>query len=240
MYAMDRLIVANWKENPASLADATALAKATADIQVPEGVTVVVAAPLPYVASIAALAPELMLASQDISVLPQGAHTGEVGAEILKDLGVRYAIVGHSERRALGETDGNVAAKAQAALEAGIMPIVCVGESRNVRDQGMEAVQVFLATQLASVPDAPEVVVAYEPIWAIGSGTADDPASAAELARWIAGLLAPRVDKVRVLYGGSANPENASAFLADAAIGGLLVGGASLDAAKFGAIVNAS
>lgn len=237
---MDRLIVANWKQNPSTLADALTLAAGAAGLNVPAGVTVVVAPPLPYVASIGQANPFLVLGAQDLSLLPPGAHTGEVGADILKDLGVRYVIVGHSERRALGEMDGNVAAKAQAAVESGITPIVCVGEPRGVREQGTEAVKMFLTSQLASVPDGADVVVAYEPIWAIGSGTADDPASAADIARWIAGLLEPRVKSVRVLYGGSANPENVSAFLSDPAIGGLLVGGASLDAVKFGAIVNAT
>jgi triosephosphate isomerase (TIM) len=237
---MDRLIVANWKQNPATLADSLTLAAGVAGLSAPGGVSVVVAPPLPYLGSVGRENPLLVLGAQDVSVLPPGPHTGEVGAEILKDLGVRYVIVGHSERRALGEMDGNVAAKAQAAVSAGLVPIVCVGEPRGVREQGMDAVKMFLATQLAAVPDGADTVVAYEPIWAIGSGNADDPASAADIARWIAGLLEGRVRSVRVLYGGSATPENASAFLADPAIGGLLVGGASLDAGKFAAIVNAS
>lgn len=233
------LIVANWKHNPVTLADALALASGIAKTQPAADRQVVVCPPFPYLAPIHAAHPEFVLGSQDVSALPQGAFTGEVGAGIVSDLGVRYAIIGHSERRALGETDEDVTAKVMAAVAAGLTPIVCIGEDREVKDAGAEAVRAFLQLQLGSIPDAPGLVVAYEPIWAIGSGTADDPASAGETARWIAEYLGYLDIKATVLYGGSTNPENAAAFLAQDGIGGLLVGGASLDVAKFARMMSA-
>ncbi len=236
---MNRLIVGNWKHNPTDLASALGLAQGIAAIEVPEGVAMVVCPPAPYLAPIHGQSAGLALGAQDVSTMAAGAHTGEVGTAILADLGVSYVIVGHSERRAKGETDLDVSAKTAAVLAAGLRPIVCIGEPRSIRDQGMEAVQAYLRMQLDALPAHPEMVIAYEPIWAIGSGTADDPASAAQVATYIAEYCAPRIPSCRVLYGGSATPENAAAFLSEASIGGLLVGGASLDAVKFSAIVRA-
>ena len=237
--AMNRMIVANWKHNPATLEEALALGAGIAAIPVPDGSQVVACAPYPDLAPLIAANPGLTVGAQDLSTQPLGAHTGEVGAELLRGLGVTAVIIGHSERRAMGETDAEVGEKVRVAREAGLTPVMCVGEPREVREQGMDAVHEHLGAQLQAMPDGADAIVAYEPIWAIGSGTADDPASAAEVAAWIAGYLAPRVARVMVLYGGSATPDNAAAFLAQPAIGGLLVGGASLDAAKFAGIVGA-
>lgn len=236
---MNRLIVANWKHNPATASAAHELAAQTAGIEAVEGVQVVVCPPYTYVETIHEAQPQLVLGSQDISTQDIGAHTGEVGGEILKNLGVQYAIIGHSERRAMGESDEEVTYKVRAASAAGIMPIVCVGEDEEVREAGMDAVYAFLQEQLSAIPDVAQLVVAYEPIWAIGTGKADNPASAGEVARYIKEYLGYLNIEVRVLYGGSANPENAAGFLNEPGIGGLLVGGASLDEEKFAAIVHA-
>lgn len=236
---MNRLIVGNWKHNPVSLAEALALAHAEAAIVPQEGTTVVVCPPEAYLEPIREACPGLVLGAQDVSAVPQGAYTGETGASILKDLGVTYAIIGHSERRALGETDEDVTAKIMAAVATGITPILCVGEDAETKEQGEDAVKAFLQSQLGAIQEKGEVIIAYEPIWAIGTGNADDPANAAKTATWIAEYLGYLGMQARVLYGGSTNPENAGAFLAESAIGGLLVGGASLDAAKFAGIVNA-
>jgi len=237
---MQRLLIANWKHHPARLFEALELASGLAAIEVPEGSAVVVCPPYPYLAPVRVASPGLLLGSQDISAQEPGAFTGEVGAAILADLGVAYAIVGHSERRALGETDAQVASKARAALAAGIFPVICVGESREIQSAGDEAVRAFLAGQLAAVPDDSDAIVAYEPLWAIGSGLAATATDASATARWIASELGDRVASLTVLYGGSVTPANAAAFLAEPDLGGLLVGGASLDAASFSAIVTAA
>lgn len=236
---MNRLIVGNWKHNPVTLADALTLAKAEAAIAVPEGTTVVVCPPEAYLEPIREACPDLILGSQDVSALPQGPFTGETGGDIIKNLGVTYAIIGHSERRAMGETDEDVAAKIMAAVATGLTPIVCIGEDAETKALGEEAVKTHLQAQLGSIQEQGDVIIAYEPIWAIGTGNADDPANAATTAKWIAEYLGYLGMKARVLYGGSTTPDNAAAFLADPAIGGLLVGGSSLDATKFAGIVNA-
>lgn len=236
---MNRLIVGNWKHNPGTLAEALALAQGVVRIEAPENVDVVACPPLPYLSGIRALHPDLPLGVQDVSSQPLGAHTGEVGTAIFKSLDISYAIIGHSERRVLGETDEEIAAKVSAALSAGITPIVCIGEGRTVQELGSDAVRAFLTKQLDAIPDGAGIVIAYEPIWAIGSGIADDPERAGTTAHFIAEYVAPRMQNVRVLYGGSATAENASTFLEQDAIDGLLVGGASLDATKFAGIVHA-
>lgn len=233
---MHRLIVANWKHNPTSLDAALALAGAESAVSAQE-VEVVICPPTAYLAPIRAAHPDLVLGAQDVSAVPQGAYTGETGTAILADLGVRYAIVGHSERRAMGESDEDVTAKILAATAAGITPILCVGEDADVRAQGEDAVHAFLQEQLGALSGQAEAIVAYEPIWAIGTGNADEPESAAKTAAWIIEYLGYLDTKARVLYGGSTNPDNAAAFLAQENISGLLVGGASLDPAKLGAMV---
>lgn len=235
---MDSLIVANWKHNPVSLTEALALADAEAHITETRH-SLVICPPTAYLAPIRAAHPDLALGAQDVSAAPQGAYTGETGARILADLGVRYAIVGHSERRALGESDEDVTAKVLAAADAGITPILCVGEDADVRQQGEDAVRAFLQEQLGAVSGQPEALVAYEPVWAIGTGVADDPARAGETAAWIAEYLGYLGTSARVLYGGSTSPDNAAAFLRQEDIAGLLVGGASLDAAKLASMLRA-
>ena len=184
---------------------------------------------------------------QDCHASPSGAHTGDISALMLKDAGAQFAIVGHSERRAdHGETDAQVREKAQAAIAAGLTPIICVGETRVEREAGQA--ETVVATQLAgSVPDAAaanEVVIAYEPVWAIGTGLTPTNADIAQMHDGIRKLLVERFggrgETIRILYGGSLKPANAKEILAVENVNGGLVGGASLLANDFFAIISAA
>ncbi len=184
------------------------------------------------------------LGGQDCHSEQAGAHTGDIGAEMLKDAGCTYAIVGHSERRAdHGEDDATVRAKAEAVRAAGLTPIVCVGETADERAAG-RALAVIERQVSGSLPRAggsADLVVAYEPVWAIGTGRTATPGDVAEAHAHIRALLARLLgegtaDTTRILYGGSVNPGNASELLAAAEVDGALVGGASLDAGDFWAI----
>jgi triosephosphate isomerase len=192
----------------------------------------------------------ISLASQDVCWATQGAFTGEVGPLQLVDLGCRYAIVGHSERRQLfGETDEIVQRKARAVLDHGVRPIVCIGETLEERDAG-QAEQVVVRQLRAAMRDldaeaAGQVVVAYEPIWAIGTGRNAQPADAQHMHSRIRATLAelfgqPLAERTRVLYGGSVKPDNAQALMTQPDLDGALVGGASLLAESFCAIVAAA
>jgi len=186
------------------------------------------------------------LAAQNVNPEAQGAFTGEVSAAMLADVGCRYAIVGHSERRSLyGEDDAFVASKARALLERGIRPIVCVGETLAQREAGQtfSLIGSQLAGSLAEIPAerAPEVVIAYEPVWAIGTGRTATPAMAQEVHAFVREQLAGRfraaAQVMRIQYGGSVKPENVDDLMAQADIDGALVGGASLDPEAFARIV---
>src|SRR5690606_28284859 len=226
---------------------------------VPPGPVEVVLCPpftaLPAVAAVleaggagpAGAAGPVALGAQDLHWEERGAFTGEVSAGMLTALGCRYVIVGHSERRALfGESDEIVARKVARARQAGLTPILCVGESLEERRAGrLEAVILGqLEAVLSRLDPAVGLVIAYEPVWAIGTGEAASPADAGEVARLIrrrlAALSAAAAGQVRILYGGSVNPDNAGAFFADPDVDGALVGGASLDAGAFTAIVAAA
>jgi triosephosphate isomerase len=188
------------------------------------------------------------IAAQNMHEEGSGAFTGEVSAAMLLDLGVEAVVLGHSERRQyFGESDEALSRKVPAALDAGLEPILCVGESEQARDAGQtEAVlERQIQADLAQIEGLrfPEVVVAYEPIWAIGTGRTATPEQAQEAIAFIRDLLresgAP-ADRVRILYGGSVKPANAAELLAMHDIDGALVGGASLEAEDFGAIVAAA
>ncbi|MBA4260452.1 MAG: triose-phosphate isomerase [Comamonadaceae bacterium] len=245
-----KLIAGNWKMN-ASLSTNDALVKAMLDgLQgaVP-AVDMALCAPAPYLAQLQTLLQGSPIAwgSQDVSAHEQGAYTGEVSAGMLKDFGCRYAIVGHSERRQYhGETDAVVAAKAQRALAAGITPIVCVGETLAEREAG--ETEAVVKRQLAAVIHVvahctSEIVVAYEPVWAIGTGKTATPEMAQAVHAVLRAQLAAATqhpERVRVLYGGSMNAANAASLLAQPDIDGGLIGGASLKAADFLQIVAAA
>lgn len=244
-----KLIAGNWKMN-GSLADNEALLRAVlAGLPAEHAADVAVCVPAPYLAQVQALCQGSPVAwgAQDVSAHERGAYTGEVSAAMLRDFGCRYVIVGHSERRQYhGETDEVVAAKAQRALAAGITPIVCVGETEAQRDAGQT--ETVVKRQLAAVIHAlghcvSEIVVAYEPVWAIGTGRTATPQQAQEVHAVLRAQLraaAPAERRVRILYGGSMNAGNAAALLAEPDIDGGLVGGASLKADDFLRIVAAA
>ena len=187
----------------------------------------------------------IALGGQDCHPARSGAHTGDISAEMLADAGCHFVIVGHSERRAgHGEDDALVRVKAEAAVAAGLTPIVCVGETAAQRGAGA-ALAVIEAQVTGSLPpgvDGPDLVIAYEPVWAIGTGRTATPGDVAEVHGHIRGLLArllggaEAAGAVRILYGGSVKPGNAAELLAVADVDGALVGGASLDAEDFWAI----
>ena len=191
----------------------------------------------------------IQVAAQDISAeLKHGAHTGEVCGDMLKDAGCSHVIIGHSERRATyGDTDAVVNRKILAALSFGLTPIVCIGETLAERDSGNA--ETVVATQLEhslaelTVSDLVRIVLAYEPVWAIGTGRTATPTQAQQMHAFIRQWISGKFDKtsadgLRVLYGGSVKPENISDLMAEADIDGALVGGASLEAESFSRIVN--
>ena len=232
------LIAGNWKmfKGPAETA-AFCVALREADV----GDADVVVCP-PYVSLAVAVqllaGTEIGVAAQNVHWAADGAFTGEISAPMLRELGVYAAIVGHSERRQyFGETDETVARRARAALDAGLFVIVCVGESEEEREAGQT--ELILRLQVEAVVDATEdrenLVIAYEPIWAIGTGRTATPETAQEAHAFVKSLV-----DVPVLYGGSVKPENAAELLAQPAVDGALVGGASLDVDSFTAICAAT
>ncbi|WP_312843388.1 triose-phosphate isomerase [Diaphorobacter nitroreducens] len=243
-----KLIAGNWKMNGSLQANAALLQALRDGLGVP-GCGVAVAVPAPYLAQVQALVAgsEIALAAQDVSQHERGAFTGEVSVGMLRDFGARYALVGHSERRQYhGETDAVVAAKAQRALSGGVTPIVCVGETLAEREAGQT--ETVVKRQLAAVIHAvghcvSEIVVAYEPVWAIGTGRTATPEQAQQVHAVLRAQLAAATesaDRVLILYGGSMNAANAAELLAQPDIDGGLVGGASLKAADFLKIIAAA
>lgn len=215
------------------------------------GCEVAVCPPFPYLAQVGGRVAGSLLAlgAQNVSEHPQGAFTGEVSADMLADLGCAYVLVGHSERRSLcGETDAVVAAKFAAVQRAGMVPVLCVGETLAERESG--ATEVVVGRQLAAVIESLGVaalasaVVAYEPVWAIGTGITASPAQAqavhAAIRAQIAGFDAGVAAGVRILYGGSVKPQNAIDLFGQPDIDGGLIGGAALVAGDFLAICQAA
>lgn len=247
-----KLIAGNWKMN-GSLAANEALVHSVqqglAQALGGKHAQVAVCVPAAYLSQVQLLVKGsgIDLGSQDVSAHEQGAYTGEVSAAMLKDFAVRYAIVGHSERRQFhGETDEQVAHKAQRALSAGITPIVCVGETLAEREAGKT--EEVVKRQLAAVIHAnghciSEIVVAYEPVWAIGTGKTASPEQAQAVHAVLRGQLKAATehsDRVHILYGGSMNAANAAELLAQPDIDGGLIGGAALKAADFLTIIAAA
>jgi len=244
-----KLIAGNWKMNGSLAANEALVQALAAGLGAQPGCDVAVAVPAPYLAQVQALAAgsPLALAAQDVSQHEAGAYTGETSAAMLREFGVRYVLVGHSERRQYhGETDAQVAVKAQRALAAGITPIVCVGETLAEREAG--DTEMVVRRQLAAVIHLnghciSEVVVAYEPVWAIGTGKTASPEQAQQVHAVLRAQLAaasPRAGSIRLLYGGSMNAANAAQLLGQPDIDGGLVGGASLKAAEFQQIIAAA
>ena len=241
------LIAGNWKMNGSLAANQVLVEAMLAGLKgVEPQAEVALCAPAVYLAQLQGLLANgpIALGSQDVSAQEAGAYTGEISASMLKDFGCRYAIVGHSERRQYhGESDATVATKAQRALAAGITPIVCVGETLAEREAGQT--EAVVKRQLAAVIHTvahciSEIVVAYEPVWAIGTGKTATPEMAQSVHAVLRAQLAAATEhpeRVKILYGGSMNATNAASLMAQPDIDGGLIGGASLKAADFLQIV---
>ena len=242
-----KLVVGNWKMHGSHAANAELLAGVLAAR--PFMADVAVCAPFPYLSEVAVTlaASGIAWGAQDCSAHEQGAYTGEVSAAMLAEFGCRYVIVGHSERRAWhAESDQLVADKAKAALARGVTPIVCVGETLAQREAG--ETEHVVKRQLSAVIHTlthcvGEIVVAYEPVWAIGTGRTATPEQAQQVHALLRALLAaasPHAGAMRLLYGGSVKPDNAATLFAQPDIDGGLIGGASLKATEFAAICRAA
>lgn len=241
-----KFIVGNWKMNGlrAQLSDIAAIAAIAASH---DGADVGICPPATLIAAAAQANPDFAIGAQDCHFAESGAHTGCLSAAMLKEAGASYSILGHSERRAdQQESDAEVKAKAEAVHAADMGAIICVGETEEERDAG-QAVEIVTVQLARSFPDgasADWLTIAYEPVWAIGTGRVPDADDVAEMHAAIreklAELMGRGSDDVRILYGGSMNGTNASELLAIPNVDGGLVGGASLTAAKFGPIIEAA
>jgi triosephosphate isomerase len=248
-----KIVAANWKMNMTQAESARFVESFVRDAGEITDVEVVIIPPFTAIAKVTeglGRAQNIKVGAQNMYWEKNGAFTGEISAALLRDLFVHYVVLGHSERRSLfGETDEIVNRKVRAALEAKLRPIVCIGETLEQRDKGN--VEKILATQLrGSLADLTpkelqETVIAYEPVWAIGTGRNATPAQAQEAHAFIRHTLSEMADeaaaeRVRIQYGGSVKPENARELMIQADIDGALVGGASLDARSFAQIVKAA
>lgn len=242
-----RLVVGNWKMHKTAT-EAKLLVRRLAEMAGSvASIDVVLAPPFTALAAVAELCRSgpFLLAAQNVFWEDQGAYTGEVSGPMLTDLGCRFVIVGHSERRRLfGERDDGINKKIHAALRHGLRPILCVGESLEERDQGRTDAVVARQLEAGLAQVDPEhlasIVLAYEPVWAIGTGRAASPGQAKEVHRLIRDLLASRGEfgaDVRILYGGSVTAQNAGAFFDEPEVDGALVGGACLDPVSFATII---
>jgi triosephosphate isomerase (TIM) len=238
-----KLVVGNWKMNGGLAANARLLDRLVTGWQPDSARALAVCVPFPYLgqAQAALSGSAVAWGAQDVSAHAAGAYTGEVAAGMMVEFGCRYALAGHSERRQWhGESDALVAAKARAALAAGMTPIVCIGETLAEREAG--TTDAVVLRQLGAVTDALDadaarIVLAYEPVWAIGTGRTASPAQAQQVHAVLREALGKaRAADVPILYGGSVKAANAGALFAMADIDGGLVGGASLDADEFLAI----
>jgi triosephosphate isomerase (TIM) len=245
-----RLVVGNWKMHGRLSDNAALLAAIASGTAADKALRVGVCVPYPYLAQTQALlaASPVQWGAQDVSAHLQGAYTGEVAAAMVAEFGAAFALVGHSERRSYhGEDDRIVAAKTLRALEAGLTPIVCVGETDAAREAGRT--EAVVGAQLQTVLDAlneqqvARIVVAYEPVWAIGTGKSATAAQAQQVHAFLRSVLVAKTAAaadVALLYGGSVNAANAAELFGAADIDGGLIGGASLKAADFLAVCAAA
>ncbi|WP_395344159.1 triose-phosphate isomerase [Ningiella sp. W23] len=237
-----KMVAGNWKMN----GDTALLSLFKAQLKSPENVDVVICPPAVYLSE--SMGADFAVGSQNISQHESGAHTGDISVAMLNDLGVTYAIIGHSERRQdHGESNELIGEKVNLALNAGIKPIFCIGEPLEVREQG--TVFAYVQAQIDAVLDAcgeqffDNSIIAYEPIWAIGTGKTASPEQAQEVHAFIREYLSEKneaAQDLRILYGGSVNASNAAELFAQADIDGGLIGGASLKIDDFTVICQAA
>jgi len=244
------LVAGNWKMNETVVEAQALIAALLPRVSALDGVEVAICPPFTALAPMvdSARGSPVRVFAQNMHEAGSGAFTGEVSAPMLVELGVSGVILGHSERRTLfGESDARLSLKVPAALSAGLLPLLCVGESEAQREAGETHAHLRAQLEAGFAEVAPErygeVVVAYEPIWAIGTGRVATPAQAQEAVAYVRSVLAQRstaAGEVRILYGGSVSAENAAELLALPDVDGALVGGASLGADSFGAIAAAA
>lgn len=243
---MKKLIIANWKMNPQTLAEAgeffNSIKKGIKDA---ENVEVVICPPFVYLPNLKLKIKNLKLGAQDCFWENQGAYTGEISPLMLKNLGVEYVIVGHSERRNyLGETDEMIAKKIKSAFENNLIPILCVGETLEQRKKGFQkkVVQEQLRQDLEEISKlkTKNLIVAYEPVWAIGTGNFCPPKEAIKMHQFIRNFLNTKykILNTKVIYGGSVDSKNIAGYIKYPAIDGALVGGASIKIKEFEKIIN--
>jgi triosephosphate isomerase len=244
------LIAANWKMNKTN-AEAAAFCAGFTARDLPTGTDIVICPPYTSLHTVVegVAGTDVRVAAQNMHEEDVGAFTGEVSAPMLMELGVHAVVLGHSERRQLfGETDAVLARKVPKALDSGLLPILCVGETEEERERGemQRKLRHQVQTDLAGVSEhrLAEVVIAYEPIWAIGTGNTATPEQAQEAIAFVRALVGDRgreaAQRTRILYGGSVDPGNAPELLSQPDIDGALVGGASLDPGRFAAIIAAA
>jgi triosephosphate isomerase (TIM) len=246
-----KLVAGNWKMNGSLAANQALLETLLSQVEPLAGAECAVCVPYPYLGQVRELLQRTSVrwGAQDVSQFAAGAYTGEVSGAMLADFGCRYVIVGHSERRTLfAETSGIVAEKYEAAQKAGLTPILCVGETLEEREQGKtEAVvarQLDTVLERCGASSLGKAAIAYEPVWAIGTGRTATPEQAQAVHRFVRERIAARDREtaagVRLLYGGSVKGANAGELFAMSDIDGGLIGGASLDASEFATIVRAA
>ncbi|MDP3901873.1 MAG: triose-phosphate isomerase [bacterium] len=237
---MSKLVVANWKMNPHSIGEAVELAT-NSDVA-----GLIICPPFIFINSVGDSIKNAVLGSQDVFWETAGAYTGEVSATQLQNLGAKYVIIGHSERRQnLGETDEMIAKKIKAVIDVGLKPILCVGETKSEHDSGQTkaVIERELKTGLSYLIDSEinqlDIVIAYEPIWAIGTGVPDVPADTVEITKFIKKTIHAINSSLnaKIIYGGSVTSINADDFLKNQDIDGALVGGASLKSDEIKKIV---
>jgi triosephosphate isomerase (TIM) len=245
-----KILAANWKMNLTQSEAESYLAAFNSEIGEVDDVEVVIVPPFTAIPALVAASekmPSIRIGAQNMHWEKSGAFTGEVSATMLRALFVKYVILGHSERRALfGETDEIVNRKVRTALEAGLRPIFCIGETLRERDAGkvqeVLSRQVRLGLEGVAQKDLPEIVVAYEPCWAIGTGRTATPSEAQEAHAYVRSVLTELsstavADRIRIQYGGSVKPENTEELMRQKDIDGALIGGASLDPRSFVRII---
>ncbi len=249
--ATKKIIIANWKMNPLTQKDAEKLFNAVVKQARFKRAEVVICLPYIFLDKLKKLSRKIYLGAQDAFWGDTGAFTGEVSAAMLEEMGVEYVILGHSERRTLGETNSLINKKLKASISAGLLPILCVGEDSRGADHAYFAVvRKQLQECLKGIPKVliSKIIIAYEPVWALSTtvGRHDaTPADSLEMALFIRKILSDMssqkvAKKVRIIYGGSVNDRDAEDFIKFGGVVGLLVGKASLDAKKFGNIINAA
>ncbi len=246
-----KLVIGNWKMYGSREANQRLLAEALPELAILADITVVICPPYPYLEQVNNLlqGSQVKLGAQDVNAQTNGAFTGEVSVSMLRDVGCAFVLLGHSERRILmGETDAQMAEKYAAALAGGLTPVLCVGETLGQRQSGIT--EQVIISQLQAVVDTVGVlglaagIIAYEPVWAIGTGESATPEQAqavhAHIRAWLAEQLPTEASSPALLYGGSVKADNAQALFSQTDIDGGLIGGASLDASAFAAICRAA